>query len=603
MSSDAFKPLLAKVASGEGLSGPEAATAFGIILRGEASEVQVASFVSFLHLRGETPGEIAAAAQVLRDNMVRVDAPASAIDMVGTGGDGVGTLNISTAAAIVVAACGIKVAKHGNRALSSRSGAADVLAALGVRLSLPPAQIARCIDQAGIGFMFAPEHHAALAHVGSVRRQLGFRTVFNLLGPLCNPAGVQRQLAGVFAERWVEPYAEVLRLLGTERAWVVHGMDGLDEVSISGPTAVAELSTGTIRRFSITPEDGGLQRHALSAILGGDASANAAAMRRLFEGEAGAYHDVVCLNAAAGLVIAQAVSSLRSGVDMARAAISNGAARSTLDTLVRASMPDNVLGTIAVYKAEEIRLARARTSDSEIAARARSASPVRGFRSALARTMAAGRPALIAEIKKASPSKGLIRPDFDPPSLAQAYERGGATCLSVLTDKPSFQGDDAFLMAARTATQLPVLRKDFMFEPYQVVEARALGADCILIIMAAVTDAQARTLKSAADDWGMDALFEVHDEQELERALELAPAMVGINNRDLVGFHTDLATTERLRPLIPGGIIAISESGISSPHDVERLMKADARAFLVGESLMRQADVERATRQLLLGAP
>lgn len=601
MSSDAFKPLLAKTSRGESLSGPEAASAFGIILRGEASEAQVASFVSFLHLRGETPGEIAAAAQVLRDNMVRVDAPASAIDMVGTGGDGVGTLNISTAAAIVVAACGVKVAKHGNRALSSRSGAADVLAALGVRLSLSPAQISRCIETAGIGFMFAPDHHAALAHVGGVRRQLGFRTVFNLLGPLCNPAGVHRQLAGVFAERWVEPYAEVLRLLGTQRAWVVHGLDGLDEVSICGPTAVAELSGGSIRRFTVTPEDAGLQRHPLSAILGGDASVNAAAMRRLFEGEMGAYHDIVCLNAAAGLVVAELASTLRSGVDLARAAIANGAARSTLDALVRTSMPENVLGTIAAYKADEIRVARARTGDTEIATRARQAPAVRGFRAALARTVAAGRPALIAEIKKASPSRGLIRPDFDPPALAQAYERGGATCLSVLTDRPSFQGDDAYLMAARAATQLPVLRKDFMFEPYQVVEARALGSDCILIIMAAVNDTQARALQSAADDWGMDALFEVHNEEELARALALAPAMVGINNRDLVGFRTDLATTERLRPLIPKGVLVVSESGIASQADLQRLEATGVHTFLVGESLMRQIDVEAATRRLLRG--
>jgi anthranilate phosphoribosyltransferase len=519
--------------------------------------------------------------------------------MVGTGGDGVGTLNISTAAAIVVAACGIKVAKHGNRALSSRSGAADVLAALGVRLSLPPAQIARCIDQAGIGFMFAPEHHAALAHVGGVRRQLGFRTAFNLLGPLCNPAGVQRQLAGVFAERWVEPYAEVLRLLGTERAWVVHGMDGLDEISISGPTAVAELSTGTIRRFSITPEDGGLQRHALSAILGGDASANAAAMRRLFEGEAGAYHDVVCLNAAAGLVIAQAVSSLRSGVDMARAAISNGAARSTLDTLIRASMPDNVLGTIAVYKAEEIRLARARTSDSEIAARARGASPVRGFRSALARTMAAGQPALIAEIKKASPSKGLIRADFVPAELAQAYEQGGAACLSVLTDAPSFQGHESFLLSARCATSLPCLRKDFMVDPWQIAESRAYGADAILVIMAAVDDALAADLVAAARQYGMDALIETHDEAEMERALKLDAELIGVNNRNLKTFVTDLSTTARLAALIPPSRMLVAESGINTRSDIAQLQAAGAKAFLIGESLMRQADVCAATRQIV----
>ncbi|MFN9543404.1 MAG: indole-3-glycerol phosphate synthase TrpC [Alphaproteobacteria bacterium] len=239
-------------------------------------------------------------------------------------------------------------------------------------------------------------------------------------------------------------------------------------------------------------------------------------------------------------------------------------------------MPENVLATIAVYKADEIRSARARVGDAEIAERARKAPPVRPFRISLLKTIAEGRPALIAEIKKASPSKGLIRPDFDPPALAKAYEQGGAACLSVLTDRPSFQGDDAYLIAARAATQLPVLRKDFLFEPYQVVEARALGADCILIIMAAVTDEQAR-------------------------ALALDPQMVGINNRDLMKFVTDLGTTERLAPRVPAGMLVVSESGINTHADLLRLAGVGVTAFLVGESLMRQADVAAATRRLLQG--
>lgn len=599
MSADRFKVILMRAASGSPLELNEAAEAFNIILKGQASEPQVAAFVSLLHLRGETPDEIVAAARVLRENVVRVRAPAGAIDMVGTGGDGVGTLNISTAASIVTAACGVKVAKHGNRAQSSKSGAADVLHALGVRLSLSPAQIANCIETVGLGFMFAPDHHAALAHVGGVRKQLGFRTIFNLLGPLCNPALVDRQLAGVFAERWLKPYAEAFDKLGSKRAWIVHGLDGLDEISISGPTKVAELDQGNIREFVISPADAGLPVHSLENILGGDANTNAAAIRRLLDGERGAYHDIVVFNSAAALVVAGMVTSLKDGVLLAQSAIASGAARETLDKLVKASMPENVLGEIAKYKLEEVRVARSAISMAALELRAKTAPRVRPFKAALDAKIAGGEFALIAEIKKASPSKGLIRSDFDPPTLALAYERGGAACLSVLTDKPSFQGADEFLVSARAAVGLPALRKDFLFEPYQVVEARALGADCILVIMAAVSDLQAGELESTARNWGMDVLFEVHDQAELERALKFSPKMVGINNRDLVSFNTSLQTTERLAPLIPKHALVISESGINSHADMVRLSATGVRSFLVGESLMRRADVEQATRELL----
>lgn len=601
MNVDAFKSLLVKAASGQTLNDAEAGQAFDIILRGEATEAQVSAFVTCLHMRGESREEIAAAARVLRSNVLRVKAPAAAIDMVGTGGDGVGTLNISTAASIVAAACGVKVAKHGNRALSSKSGAADVLAALGVKLSLTPDQISACIDKAGIGFMFAPDHHLALANVAAVRKQLGFRTVFNLLGPLCNPALVDRQLVGVFSNRWLEPFGDVLNALGSRRAWVVHGEDGLDEISISGPTHVVEVRDGKMSGFTIKPGDAGLATYPIASILGGDAEANAKAMRQLFDGETGAYHDIVCLNAAAGLVIAGVATSLRDGVEAAAKSIASGKARATLELLVQTTVnaSKNVLAGISAYKADEIRAAKAAKPIADVERAARAASSVRPFLKRLQNDIATKRFGLIAEIKKASPSKGLIRADFNPPALARAYEAGGASCLSVLTDTPSFQGADAFLVEARAAASLPVLRKDFLYDPYQVVEARALGADCILIIMAAVSDEQASELNAAAKAWGMDVLVEVHNAAELDRAARLKPSMIGINNRDLSSFVTTLETTAKLAPHVPAGVLAVAESGINTHADIELLARSGVSAFLVGESLMRQSDVTQATRRLL----
>ena len=334
---DQFKPLLGKVATGASLSRDEAALVFDAMMSGEATPSQMGALLMGLRVRGETVEEIAGAVSVMRAKMLTVEAPAEAVDVVGTGGDASGSYNISTCASFIVAGAGVPVAKHGNRALSSKSGAADVLAALGVRIDLDPAGISRCIGEAGIGFMFAPSHHPAMKHVGPTRVEMGTRTIFNLIGPLSNPAGVKRQMVGVFAKSWIVPLAEVLKALGSEKAFVVHGSDGLDEITISGETDIAVLEDGRIHSFTVTPEDVGLARAPAEALKGGDAAFNAAALRAVLDGAAGAYRDVSIFNAAAALTVAGRAKDLRDGVEMARTSLDTGSARARLEHLVAIS--------------------------------------------------------------------------------------------------------------------------------------------------------------------------------------------------------------------------------------------------------------------------
>ena len=331
-----FKKLIGKVADGLPLSSAEAEEAFEIIMSGEATAAQMGGFLMALRVRGESVDELTAGAGIMRAKALKVVAPAGVIDIVGTGGDGAQTYNISTATSIVAAALGIPVAKHGNRAASSKSGTADALTALGVKLDVGPDTIARCIAEAGLGFMFAPAHHTAMKHVAPVRTELGTRTIFNLLGPLSNPAGVKRHVIGVYAARWVEPFAEALRNLGSERALVVHG-DGLDEFTTAGTSYVAELADGRIRTYEVTPEEAGLARATLTDLRGGDPAYNAAAITRLLDGEAGAYRDIVLLNAAAAALVAGKAKSYAEGASLAAAAIDRGAAKAVLTRLIAVS--------------------------------------------------------------------------------------------------------------------------------------------------------------------------------------------------------------------------------------------------------------------------
>jgi anthranilate phosphoribosyltransferase len=333
---DAFKPYIALAASGKPLTKSQTREAFDLMMTGEATPSQIGGFLMALRVRGETVEELAGAVASLRSKMLMVDAPETAIDLVGTGGDASGSYNVSTCAAFIVAGCGVPVAKHGNRGLSSRSGSADVLKALGVELELQPKAITRCINEAGIGFMFAPVHHSAMRFVAPSRVELGTRTIFNLMGPLSNPAGVKRQLLGVFAPQWLLPVAETLGDLGSELVWVVHG-DGMDEMTTTGTTQITALESGDMHSFTIEPEQFGLKRVDKAAIKGGDAETNAAALRKVLQNEPSAYRDIVLLNAGATLVVAGKAEDIGDGIELARASLANGAALSALEKLVAVS--------------------------------------------------------------------------------------------------------------------------------------------------------------------------------------------------------------------------------------------------------------------------
>jgi anthranilate phosphoribosyltransferase len=332
-----LKPLIAKIADATPLSVDEARTAFDIIMSGNATPSQIGAVLMGLRVRGETVDEITGAVMTMREKMTRVSAPAGSLDIVGTGGDASGSYNVSTCAALVAAGAGLDIAKHGNRALSSKSGAADTLAALGVNIEAKPETISRCISEAGCGFMFAPAHHAAMRHVGPSRVELATRTIFNLLGPLSNPASVKRQVVGVFARQWVEPLAHVLNKLGSEAVWITHGEGGLDEITPTGTTWVAELKDGKVTTFEIQPEDAGIRRRTLAELKGGDAEYNAKALRAVLGGEKNAFRDAATMTAGAALLVAGKAADLKDGTVQAEAAIDSGAAEKVLARLAEVS--------------------------------------------------------------------------------------------------------------------------------------------------------------------------------------------------------------------------------------------------------------------------
>ncbi len=568
------------------------------IMTGEASEVQISSYLTALAVKGESIEEITASAAAMREHCVRLLHEEKALEIVGTGGDHSNSFNISTTSAIVVAAGGVPVAKHGNRASSSKSGSADVLEALGVNIMISPAQSAKLLREIGICFLFAQKYHLAMKYVASVRRELGIRSIFNILGPLSNPAGASMQVMGVYDEKLVMPLAQVLCNLGVERAMVVYGRDCLDEISMCESTKICEVKDGILQEYEICPEQFGYTRCDSLLLKGGDALENAEITRSIFRGELGAKRDAICLNAGAALYIAGKAPTLEDGVRLAESIIESGKAMEKLEEFILHSNEQlmnengkavdssrNILKEIAektkLRVAEKKRLLSLEDLIEKVSGM--KGKPAFSFEQALRES----KMGFICEIKKASPSKGVIAKDFPYLEIAREYEAAGATALSCLTEPDYFQGADSYLEEIAKKVNIPILRKDFFIDPYMIYEAKYLGADCILLICSLLNDEELRSYYFLATSLGLSVIFEAHDKEEVERAVKAGASIIGVNNRNLKTFTMDLQNSIKLRSHVSEDILFISESGIKTKEDVAMLVQHGIQAILVGETLMR----------------
>ena len=472
-----------------------------------------------------------------------------------------------------------------------------------MRIDLTPEAVAQCIDEAGFGFMFAPAHHGATRHVVPVRKELAVRTIFNFLGPLTNPAGATRQVIGVSDPAFLDTIAGALARLGAVKALVVSSEDGLDEMSTAGTTTVVEVDGPEIHSYALAPEDVGLRRGRYEDVAGGPPEDNAAVTRRIFAGEAGPARDLAALNAGAAIYVAGRADTLEAGVRAAEEALDSGAATEALDRLVALSQElapvlSNVLERIVGATREELERRRSATPLARLEAALDQRPEGRPFGEAIA----APGISVIAEHKRRSPSAGAIREGASVAEIVRAYERGGAAAISVLTEEQHFGGSLEDLQAAVAATELPVLRKDFIVDPYQLYESAAAGADAILLIVAALDHDDLYDLHREARGLDLDVLVEVHDEHELERALDIDAEILGLNNRDLTDFTVDIERTYELLSDVPAGKTVVSESGFSTREQLDDLDRVGIDAVLVGETLMRAEDIEAACRALAAGA-
>ncbi len=590
------------------LTKDEAESAMSIILD-DANPHQIAAFLTILKYRGETADEVSGMIAALQKRALTVGLPTPVLDIVGTGGDAANTVNISTGSSILAAACGVPIAKHGNRSVSSQSGSADVLEEFGIELEASPEQLPRYLDKVGIAFMYAPKYHPFLKKISAVRRGLKIPTVINMLGPLLNPAGAEYALIGVADEATLEIMSKVISQQSYRKRTLIFSGCGLDELTTLGKMTAKDIKNGQIESFEIDPVSFGFQQCQLKDLQGGNAQLNASILIKAFSGEKGPIADALILNAGAAIWIYGLTSTLKEGVDLARKVLSEGGALKVLDnwtTLSKSLQPtlkkDNYLSKILINKNREVELLIKETEENPnhplLQILKAKHAPSTEFSKALKRPHLA----VIGEVKRRSPSVGEIGQFDDPAELAFTYCMGGATAISVLTDQKGFGGslNDLNLVSSKLASKyslVPTLRKDFIIHRLQLAEAVLAGAKAVLLI----ANVLGNDLKEFIDEskrLGLEVLTEVHNVADLTLALSAGAEIIGINHRNLATFEIDLDISNTLRPLIPPHIITVAESGILGSSQAKRMRELGYDAILVGEALVRSEDPIKLIKQM-----
>ena len=594
-----------KISSGTDLKKEEIKKVFLSIMNNECSDAEIISFLMTLKTKGESVEEITGAAEVLREMCQKLNLSSDKlVDTCGTGGDGQNTFNVSTASAIIASAAGVKIAKHGNKSISSKSGSADLLEYAGINIDLSEEQSQKCFEDHGITFMFAPKYHLAMKNVAKVRRSIKTRTIFNVLGPLSNPANAKFQVLGVYDKKLVKPIAEVAKQLGIKRALVVHSQEGLDEISCEKDTFVSELDNGQIKEYRINPKDFGLNPCSLDSLKVKNVEESYKIFLEMLENKNIEAVNIICLNAGAAIYVSGIKSSLKESILYAKEIIESGEGLKKFNA-IKKSMPEKIqtpkiLEEILENKEKEVSERKLKIPLEDLVEIDYMKSFRRKFKQALLQKIDQNKAAVIAEIKRASPSLGEINMNIMPAKVASDFEEMGAACLSVLTDAKYFKGSGAILEMAKKGCNLPILRKDFIIDEYQIDESIVMGADCILLIAAALDKNLMEKLYIEAKQKNLDVIVEVHDHNELEAALEINCDIIGINNRNLHTFEVDLNTTIDLIKYINNDQLIIAESGIHSSEDVKTMNDCGINTFLVGESLMTAKDPKNKFKEIFI---